>query len=164
MEREECDCVSQARLVHEVYRLWACTERGYTYTEIKKGIRPLCQFTVSGADHPLGPGLTLLPQQIQQYGTEDTFQWFRTRLAGSSNGTGPLTQEAVVFPPQHLAERYYRNCFEPSSATFIPYSEGTFVRCDARLGQGNPGGPDTLPMDDPCLPACSFRELKEWVE
>ena len=164
VEREECDCLSQARLIHEVYRLWACTERGYTYNEIKAGIRPICDFTVSTERHPLGAGLTLLPDQIQQYGTDDTFQWSRTRLEGSSNSTGSLMAEAIVFPPPHLAERYFRNCFEPGTATYDPYSSGTFVRCDARQGRGNAGDPGSLPQNDPCIPACSFRELKQWVE
>jgi len=59
VDREECNCLAQARLLHEVYRLWACTERGYTYSEIKLGIGPICEFTVSTSSHPLGPGLTL---------------------------------------------------------------------------------------------------------
>jgi len=73
-------------------------------------------------------------------------------------------QEAVVLPPSYLAERYFKNCRADASATLASILAGTPVDCFDRSGTGNAGGAASLPEDDPCLPFCSFREMKEWVE
>jgi len=146
--RSQCDCTQQVRLIHAVYRMWSCTDKGYSHEETKAGVVPRCEFWITTDLHPHGAGLTLRDADVSATPAEQRAVWRRVRLGGDPalHGGQNFTDLADRFPPTGIAAAYFRPC-----DALIDVS----VNCSLRRA---------LDVSEPCIAFCSFREYKEFVE
>jgi hypothetical protein len=94
LNRDECDCQSQTRLIHEVYRLYMCSE--------KDPVWGTCRFTYISE----GPAAGII--------VNDTFGLhypdIATTTTTNSRARGKMLTYSQPIPPSSIASRYWRQC------------------------------------------------------
>ena len=138
VSRQECDCSRQVKLLHEVFRMWSCTEDNEFGS---------CGFDVVSSGPATGVTATL---EFRNAHPGETRPWRNERrpppayppeYAGEPHGRLRYT---VPLPPPTLAPAYFRECEDVSRD------------CIARG--------DVLDITEPCIHFCSWAEAKEYVE